>query len=521
MELQISDGVSLNAQLVMTGRGCIIGQSGSGKSFLMGIIAEQLLGLGLPFCIIDTEGEYASLKSGSAKAIIVGGGEADVPLDVDLEQLFRTSVTNSVPLILDMSDTVEKAAAVYKALDALYLVEEEMRRPYLVLIEEADKLAPQVVHQKINIIEELSVRGRKRGIGLIVATQRPSNISKNVLSQCSYGFVGKLTIENDLSAINQLFSGRSALDEIVNLETGEFMPFGIDYKQRFRVRYRDSFHMGGTPQIGDRGKNVNVDIDGIISKLNRSEGVHEKVRTRKKEKRDGTVEINTIPFRFTEQQAKEYAARSSKRRFGVFGRRIESPEKVEQKYMATALCTIRIPTGKKREFDERSIVVGVGSCIVSLDKKVGVKKLLMAAARLSPLEETLLKRIKSKRGIKKETLIKEGLLKKGSAAAIIRKLSERKVIMVKDDKLYSKDYSGFFLREIPDMAESKAHMEQIEGEPPKKDESEMFLKNLFPTCSLLEFSNLFVPIYEITLRNKNKVRVLRIDGMNGREILYT
>ena len=118
------------------------------------------------------------------------------------------------------------------------------------MIEEADRFVPQVAHQKMNIIEELGVRGRKRGIGLIVATQRPSTISKNVLSQCSYGFIGKLTIENDIKAIKQHFSDRNKLKEVVRLNMGEFMPFGSNHDDKFQVRITDMTQKGATPLVG-------------------------------------------------------------------------------------------------------------------------------------------------------------------------------------------------------------------------------------------------------------------------------
>ncbi|MDE1860036.1 MAG: DUF87 domain-containing protein, partial [Candidatus Micrarchaeota archaeon] len=83
MEINLSENVNIDAQTIMTGRGCAIGQSGSGKSFLAGVIAEELCKAGLPFCIIDTEGEYSSLKSMSKNVIVVGGENGDVSTDID------------------------------------------------------------------------------------------------------------------------------------------------------------------------------------------------------------------------------------------------------------------------------------------------------------------------------------------------------------------------------------------------------------------------------------------------------
>ena len=100
-EVALSEGARLETQDVLTGRGCVIGQSGSGKSFLVGVIAEELSKSGMPFCIIDTEGEYGSIK-GSFNAIVVGGESADLALDVDYSELFSASVENGIPVILDL-----------------------------------------------------------------------------------------------------------------------------------------------------------------------------------------------------------------------------------------------------------------------------------------------------------------------------------------------------------------------------------------------------------------------------------
>ncbi len=455
MELQIADGVSIGAQLAMTGRGCIIGQSGSGKSFLMGLVAEQLLSLGLPFCIVDTEGEYVSLKNGSQNVLVVGGEKGDLPDSVDFERLFSTSIRDSVPIVFDVSDTLDRTNVVYGALNALYAVEEKARRPYLVLIEEADKFAPQVVRQKINIIEELSVRGRKRGIGLIVATQRPSNISKNVLSQCSYGFIGKLTIENDLSAISQLFSDRSALDEIVNLHTGEFMSFGIDYKQRFRVRNRSSNHPGTTPVVTEGGK-ASANMAGIISQLKGREAVADRPQPKKsvsRATRKPDLLAEVLPFTFSEQQAREYAEKVSRKAFGIFGKKVEAPDSISQKYMRASMCTIRIPTGKRREYEERRVLIDDGMHLISIRDRVSIKKLTFSPAKLTASEELLLKRIKSKKRVTKEALAKDGSFGAASMWRSLRKLSASKLIGVSNRAISSENYSGFYLKEIPGISE--------------------------------------------------------------------
>ena len=134
MEINLAEGVGISAQTVMTGRGCAIGQSGSGKSYLAGVLAEELCRLGMPFLVVDTEGEYASLRS-LCNVIVVGGERGDLALDVDFSRLFRASIEDKLPVVLDLSDTIEKKEVASRALSELYEVESRLRKPYLVLVE--------------------------------------------------------------------------------------------------------------------------------------------------------------------------------------------------------------------------------------------------------------------------------------------------------------------------------------------------------------------------------------------------
>jgi len=52
----------INPDLIATGRTCVIGSSGSGKSYTVGVICEELCKAKVPFVIIDIEGEYSGLK---------------------------------------------------------------------------------------------------------------------------------------------------------------------------------------------------------------------------------------------------------------------------------------------------------------------------------------------------------------------------------------------------------------------------------------------------------------------------
>ncbi len=245
MELKISQNYSVDPNEIVTKRTCLIGQSGSGKSYAVAVICEELLKNEIGFCIIDTEGEYFSLKS-KFKIVWIGNDErCDLNIEeVDLEDLGKKVARDRIPIIFDVSETENPKEKIEKFLESLYEEESKVRSPYLIILEEADRFVPQR-GEKLKIIEEIAKRGRKRGIGLLIATQRPSIVDKNILSQCGNQIIGKLTIENDIKAVSIFFEDRKLLLELPRLNPGEFFFNG----KLIKFRRRETKHEAITPKV--------------------------------------------------------------------------------------------------------------------------------------------------------------------------------------------------------------------------------------------------------------------------------
>lgn len=241
----------VKAQELVTGRTAVIAQTGAGKSWTIGVVCEQLCKSNIGFCIIDTEGEYFSLKEKFQLLWAGKDSSCDVDIEkVDLKELVSTVLKENVPMIFDVSDVIDEKAAVAAVCGALYDAESRLRVPYLLIIEESDKFAPQR-DRVIKEIVEISRRGRKRGLGLLLVTQRPALLNKNVLSQCGNQLIGKLTTEADLAAVNLFFASRMELEELPKLKPGEFFVLGNIVKRKARVRVigRETTHKGFTPQL--------------------------------------------------------------------------------------------------------------------------------------------------------------------------------------------------------------------------------------------------------------------------------
>lgn len=88
--------------------------------------------------------------------------------------------------------------------------DENQRCNLLVLFEEAHRYINEEDSEEYKLgnlyIERLAREGRKYGIGLIISSQRPSELSKTVLSQCNSFIIHRITNKNDLEFVNKVLS---------------------------------------------------------------------------------------------------------------------------------------------------------------------------------------------------------------------------------------------------------------------------------------------------------------------------
>ncbi len=517
MEINIAKEIDLDPQNVLTGRCCIIGQSGSGKSYLVGVIVEELCKAGLPFAIIDTEGEYASLKS-AFRIILVGEDGADLPTDTDPSRLFRSSIEGNVPIVFDISEVLEKDKYVDSILTSLYKTEDKIRSPYLVIIEEADKFCPQVVRKERNPIEEISVRGRKRGIGLMVATQRPANISKNVLAQCSYGFIGKLTTENDIRAIDILFEDKKRLLAIPKLSTGEFTAFGLGYDDPFHIKQRSVLHTGSTPRI--RKEALVGDPEEIIAMLKKGSQAGASTAASTPAMQTEKVRISVIDSTVTEEDAKRYANRIAQKRFLVFGGAVERIDSISRNYLCMVLCKVRVPTRRSGTYEERYALIDSKMNAVGIGKRIstswfGGEKPL----RLTANERKVLKELNTGSSLAFDKIVRLTGMEDTQVSRSLSRLERTGLADRRKDRFSPSRAKAGLAASAPAVSEQIADTDSIVGFPSKfakaaKDRVSM----LFPDSVVVSADLVYLPFYRITLRKGNRVKVASIDAVLGRPL---
>lgn len=110
----------------------------------------------------------------------------------------------------------------------------ELRHPIALLCDEAHLYMPQrnmadsVDNISLDIFERIAKEGRKYGVSLIVISQRPSEVNKTLLSQCSNFISMRLTNAEDQSVIKRLLpdSLGGFSDILPTLDTGEALVVG-------------------------------------------------------------------------------------------------------------------------------------------------------------------------------------------------------------------------------------------------------------------------------------------------------
>ncbi len=140
----------------------------------------------------------------------------------------------------------------------------EMRKlgkisPCMLVIEEAHNFCPERGFDKTtstDILRTIASEGRKFGLGLLVISQRPARVDKNVISQCNTQIIMRITNANDLKALSKGIEGLSSglEEEIKRLPPGVAMIVSnrVERPILVDVRVRRSKHGGTSPTI-ERG----------------------------------------------------------------------------------------------------------------------------------------------------------------------------------------------------------------------------------------------------------------------------
>jgi hypothetical protein len=231
---------------------------------------------------------FKSLKERAEYAFLrydLQPGDEGPSLRSFLEELLGLATIDGHPvkrnqiIIVDMNavedEVVELVASVLARMTFRLLRQAEPRNrfPVHLLLEEAHRyIAATPSRYAIDasrIYERIAKEGRKYGLFLLVASQRPSELSKTVLSQCSNFVIHRIQNPDDLSQIRQMtpFISEAVLKRLPSLPKQHALVFGtsVNLPTTFCVRDARPLPMSDDARIRDlwfheEGRVVQVQI---------------------------------------------------------------------------------------------------------------------------------------------------------------------------------------------------------------------------------------------------------------------
>jgi DNA helicase HerA-like ATPase len=134
-------------------------------------------------------------------------------------------IRKMIPMLLAKEVYEEKKAKRNKD-ESLHIIVDEAHN---ILSENSDRESKEWKDYRLETFEEIIKEGRKFGAFLIIASQRPSDISSTIISQLHNYFLHRLINNNDLKAVEKTIAylDKVSADSIPNLATGTCILAGI------------------------------------------------------------------------------------------------------------------------------------------------------------------------------------------------------------------------------------------------------------------------------------------------------
>lgn len=233
----------------------ILGIRGSGKTNTSAVLIEELLSKGMPIVVVDIDGEYWGLKE--RFEVVVAGKSARTDISIGPEHgapLARESLRLGIPLILDVSGFMidDINTFLLEFFTCLWKESGARRTPYHIVLEEAHEFIPQNVKTNLKeILVRIALRGRKRGLGLTLVSQRSAKVEKDILTQAELLLLHKVVHPTDIRVYKDLipWSPKQVEDAILQLKQGQAIFLFHESVQHIAVRKRHTFHAGFTPDL--------------------------------------------------------------------------------------------------------------------------------------------------------------------------------------------------------------------------------------------------------------------------------
>lgn len=270
-ELHIAEDFTLPLETV-TQTFAILAKRGAGKTYTASVMAEEMLKAQLPVVIIDPLGAWWGLRVGAdgnsdgLPIAVLGGEHGDIQITEDMGgQIASLIAEHNFPAIIDLSLFRKAASARFMTAfaEALY---HKNRAPLHLIVDEADLYAPQRPikgqERMLGAMEDIVRRGRFRGLGVTMITQRSAVLNKDVLTQIETLIVLRTISPQDRSAMDEWIKihGTSEqreqfMQSLPSLPIGTcwlWSPGWLDTFEQIHIRRRETLDSSATPKMGER-----------------------------------------------------------------------------------------------------------------------------------------------------------------------------------------------------------------------------------------------------------------------------
>ena len=197
-----------------------------------------------------------------------------------LSQIFRIPVDGRPVSIIELgglpSEVVQVVVSVITRLALEFGLWSNGAAPIALVCEDAHRYAPADPNEGFGPTRRSFIRlakeGRKVGVSLWVASQRPTELDPTVLSQCNTIFAMRLTNQSDQEALRAAVpdASTSLLSCLPSLGLGEAIAIGEGVPMPTRIRFdalpRESVPRSLTASFSD-GWSVELEDNGFIDRI--------------------------------------------------------------------------------------------------------------------------------------------------------------------------------------------------------------------------------------------------------------
>lgn len=287
--IRISESLSLPIDAVTQTFG-IVARKGAGKTYLAGVIAEQMIDARAQVVIIDPVGNWWGLRvaaDGVSKGkdiFVIGGRHGDLPLVPEAgAKIADVLVSKQISAVIDVSRFRKNERKRFAAdfAEEFFQLKKDQPSAVHLFIEEAQLFVPQRSGpdeaRMLGAFEDIVRVGRNYGIGCSLISQRPQSVNKEVLSQVECLIALQVNGVHERKALDEWVqeagADRKLVNELPGLSRGEgyvWSPAWLRIFKKVRFVQKTTFDASATPEAGRAAKTaklVAVDVDALRADL--------------------------------------------------------------------------------------------------------------------------------------------------------------------------------------------------------------------------------------------------------------